>query len=201
MNNRVNIARLSSSSHILFSFYPSFICIESSCPLLLVTSVSRLRTSHLRASQAILHRYLSRNMKTDRIGYQQNAMGACEWMVKESVVCPKPRRFSFIRCPINRSAEMGDAGAASELLEIIVPEVGYDFERTSPFLLGSPPSRASNPLVQDARFADKRLVPLSPSAPLSPTSHNGGGCARTKFGHEPAPVRIEGFNCSISAVA
>ncbi|OWM65140.1 uncharacterized protein LOC116215336 isoform X2 [Punica granatum] len=138
----------------------------------------------------------------DCFGYQQNAMGACEGMGMEPVICPKPRRFGFARCPINHQPEMGDAAAANELLDIILPEGVYDPERPSPpFLLGSPPSRASNPVVQDARFMEDRLVHSSSPAPPSTSARNGGGFTRMKFGHKPAPVRIEGFNCSISAMA
>ncbi|KAG7017916.1 hypothetical protein SDJN02_19782, partial [Cucurbita argyrosperma subsp. argyrosperma] len=72
-----------------------------------------------------------------------------------------------------------------------------------PYFSGSPPSRASNPLIQDARFGDERVSPMaalpaySPSGLSSPSSASskGGGCARMKFGLKPAAVRVEGFDC------
>lgn len=84
-----------------------------------------------------------------------------------------------------------------------------------PFFCGSPPSRASNPLIQDAHFGNDNFVPIpqipesAAAAPPPPFSSSGrmigGGCVRVKFGNDSAPVRIEGFNCrgscSISAVA
>lgn len=87
----------------------------------------------------------------------------------------------------------------------------YQVASSPPFYCGSPPSRASNPVVQDAQFGSEMITPLPPS-PLSPSSSSarkGGGFVRMKFGHKPATVRIEGFdclsrdrrNCSISAVA
>lgn len=98
---------------------------------------------------------------------------------------------------------------------------GYGGERSGnqvasspPFFSGSPPSRASNPLIQDAQFNNGKLVtPIPAVAPPSPSSRmsggGGGSCVRMKFGQKPAAVRIEGFdclsrdrrNCSISAVA
>ena len=71
-----------------------------------------------------------------------------------------------------------------------------------PFFCGSPPSRAANPVVQDARFGDEKLAPFlafpnpSPSGLSSPSSSaRKGGCVRMKFGLKPAAVRVEGFDC------
>ncbi|XP_065860721.1 uncharacterized protein [Euphorbia lathyris] len=175
----------------------------------------------------------------NRCGYQQkSAVGGCEerrMMMVDSMVCPKPRRlglsnpsigdqFRPLRLSINCAqtaeigAEMGDSVTGAELLDIILSkgrcggESGYQVASSPPFYSGSPPSRASNPLIQDAQFGTKGIMPLSP-APQSPSSSSarlgGGGCVRMKFGHKPAAVRIEGFdclsrdrrNCSISAVA
>ncbi|KAL8267620.1 hypothetical protein R6Q59_004964 [Mikania micrantha] len=70
-----------------------------------------------------------------------------------------------------------------------------------PFFSGSPPSRVSNPLIQDARFGDDKISPVSPRSmipnPASPspsTSTSKGGCLLSNFGNKPA-VRIEGFDC------
>lgn len=106
---------------------------------------------------------------------------------------------------------------------------GYGAEQTCaqvasspPFFSGSPPSRVSNPLIQDARFGDEKVAPISPRAIPIPSGLTGspsstssaaaprmsGGCVRANFGNNPA-VRIEGFdcldrdrrNCSIPALA
>ncbi|CAK7349723.1 unnamed protein product [Dovyalis caffra] len=160
-------------------------------------------------------------------------VGGCEererrMMVVESVVCPKPRRLGLLnpalneqirplRLPVNNHAEMTDSKAGAELLDIFLTKGGYGGDKLSyhssspPFYCGSPPSRASNPVIQDAQFGNEKISPLSPAPPSpSPSSaRKGGGCVRMKFGHTPAAVRIEGFdclrrdrrNCSISAVA
>ncbi|KAI5677622.1 hypothetical protein M9H77_08572 [Catharanthus roseus] len=113
-----------------------------------------------------------------------------------TVVCPKPRR-----------------------LGVVSPSVADPIKSlpsSPPFFCGSPPSRVSNPLIQDARFGDERVTPVSPRAiPIpsglgaSPSSARmSGGCVRANFGNNPA-VRIEGFdcldrdrrNCSIPALA
>ncbi|XP_043694738.1 uncharacterized protein LOC122645490 isoform X2 [Telopea speciosissima] len=176
-------------------------------------------------------------------GYQQNTFTTYEDLRsavpvsdrKDVVVCPKPRRlcgFNHVvhdprplRWQLSHQAELCDSKAGSELLDLILTKGVYGAEQSSsatqlasspPFFSGSPPSRATNPLIQDARFGDEKLTSLSPlqgSVPSglssSPSSSRKGGCARMKFGHKPAAVRIEGFdcldrdrrNCSIPAVA
>ncbi|KAF5200391.1 translocase subunit seca [Thalictrum thalictroides] len=137
---------------------------------------------------------------------------------KDPLVCPIPRRFG----PMKNTAN--DSKAGVELLDIILSRGGYDTENSNnhltsspPFFNGSPPSRATNPLVQDAHFEGRKLTPMSPLLTTIPSTLSSspssltrkGGCARTKFGHKPAAVRIEGFdclnrdrrNCSIPAVA
>lgn len=85
---------------------------------------------------------------------------------------------------------------------------GYGAEQPSaqiasspPFFSGSPPSRVANPLIQDARFGDEKLNPISPSIVASPgqssspsSSSRKGGCVRANFGDKPA-MRVEGFDC------
>lgn len=176
--------------------------------------------------------------KMNHCGYQQkNALRSCEEMRMESVVCPKPRRLGLLNhssidnhikpCRpqiINYQAEVEDSGVSEELLDIILPKGRYYSERfgeqlessSSPpagaFYCGSPPSRASNPVIQDEQFGNGNsshgsFSPYS-MAPSSP-SPSARGCVRMKFGHTAAAVRIEGFdclnrdrrNCSISAVA
>ncbi|KAK7271254.1 hypothetical protein RJT34_26994 [Clitoria ternatea] len=174
-------------------------------------------------------------------GYQQKkALTTCEDMRKmESVICPKPRRLNHstfdihhtrpFRPPfINHQSEMEeDSGVGAELLDIILPKgscyperAGGQMASSPPFFCGSPPSRASNPVIQDEQFGvgnnnnynynynnnngNFGQFSLAPSSPSS-----ARGCVRVKFGHTPATVRIEGFdclsrdrrNCSISAVA
>ncbi|XWS48299.1 hypothetical protein CRYUN_Cryun13aG0063200 [Craigia yunnanensis] len=154
-----------------------------------------------------------------------NGMGGFEERGFDSVVCPKPRRLSdhtrTFRWPTNcYQTEMVDSKAGTELLDIILTKGGFGAEKhgnqvasSPPFFCGSPPSRSSNPVIQDAQFSnEKQPPPLSSPAPPSPSPSSrmaGGGCVRMKFGHKPAAVRIEGFdclitdslNCSISAVA
>lgn len=175
----------------------------------------------------------------NRWAYQQTALmgfGGVEEIrrgdisVSDGLVCPKPRRNRFFNEPIrpsqflqinNQQTEGYDLKAGSELLDIILSEGSYDgethsFEMASspPFFFGSPPTRASNPLIQDAQFRNDNFVPIlaipegEPSLPPSFTPacarNNGGGCVPVKFGIKPAAVRIEGFNCCssrISAVA
>lgn len=162
-------------------------------------------------------------------GYQEkNTMRSCEEMRNsnlESVVCPKPRRLGFfnpssirpLRRPICYQSEMEDSGVGEELLDIILhkesscyPERpgGQVVASSPPFFCGSPPSRASNPVIQDEQFGNGNFSPF-PVASSSPSSSSARGCVPMKFGHTPAAVRIEGFDClsrdrsrcSISAVA
>lgn len=161
-------------------------------------------------------------------GFQQkNTFKSCEEMRMESVVCPKPRRLGLLnhssfdnqikplRPPIfNYQSEIEDSGVGAELLDIILPKGSYYPERSGvqvasspPFFCGSPPSRASNPVIQDEQFGNGNVGAFS-MAPSSPSS-SARSCVRMKFGHTPAAVRIEGFDClsrdrrnrSISAVA
>lgn len=148
----------------------------------------------------------------------------------ESVVCPKPRRVGLLNGTVNdlsrpprrhlsHEADLSDSKARSELLDIILAKGGHGYSNTQvgssspPFFCGSPPSRVSNPLIQDARFKEEMPFPptiavgsasSSPAppptgtsgSPMSPTSAGArkGGCVRASFGKNPA-VRIEGFDC------
>ncbi|KAL8171529.1 hypothetical protein V2J09_023333 [Rumex salicifolius] len=165
----------------------------------------------------------------NRLDIQQNAMVGCEEMrgsvsvplsvsdVKGPVVCPKPRRVGFLAnhppmslrwCKRSIQGEQSDTKAGPDLLDLILTKDGYGVDFGSsppPFFTGSPPTRVSNPLVQDSNFTDEKLSPLSTlqhlpspsssSSPLSSPSARKGGCARIKFGFNPAPVRVEGFDC------
>ncbi|XP_007033265.2 PREDICTED: uncharacterized protein LOC18602053 [Theobroma cacao] len=131
-----------------------------------------------------------------------------------SVVCPKPRRIGVLannpigplRLHMSHQAEVSDSKAGAELLDIILKKEDFGTEQSAtqvasspPFFCGSPPSRAANPLVQDARFGEERLAALSTLQIPSPSSQSPsarkGGCVRMKFGLKPAAVRVEGFDC------
>ncbi|KAL4302568.1 hypothetical protein GQ457_10G025200 [Hibiscus cannabinus] len=142
----------------------------------------------------------------------------------ETVVCPKPRRLGFLnssfndhpvrslRWQLSHQGELCDSKPGSEVLDMILTK---DVSSPPPFFCGSPPSRAANPLVHDARFGDEKITtPFSPIPPplgLSSSPSSGsrkGSCVRANFGNKPA-VRVEGFdcldrdsrNCSIPALA
>ncbi|KAK6134133.1 hypothetical protein DH2020_032133 [Rehmannia glutinosa] len=158
---------------------------------------------------------------------------------RETVVCPKPRRLGLVHTTLEPSyarplplrwhmsshqQEDCDAKAGNELLDIILSKGGgcgsdqpvTQVASSPPFFTGSPPSRVSNPLIQDARFGDEKYSPVSPRAipipsgpaPSPSPSTRKGGCVRVNFGNNPA-VRVEGFdcldrdrrNCSIPALA
>ncbi|XP_051145523.1 uncharacterized protein LOC127261287 isoform X1 [Andrographis paniculata] len=110
----------------------------------------------------------------------------------ERVVCPKPRRLGLpLRWHSSNQQEAFDSKAGNELLDIIVlakGEFGSESEpdhvaTSPPFFCGSPPGRASNPLIQDSRFMEGIQTPISNPSP----SPRKGGCNPT--------VRVEGFDC------
>ncbi|KAL7160975.1 hypothetical protein ACSBR2_041592 [Camellia fascicularis] len=147
----------------------------------------------------------------------------------DSVFCPKPRRIGLSnpsindqirpsRWHLNHQTEIYESKAGMELLDIILTEGSYSAEKSNnqvasspPFFCGSPPSRASNPLIQDSQFGNNMFSPLlqAPILPKSPSSsaRKGGSCVWVKSGHKQATVRVEGFDClnrdrrSISVVA
>ena len=159
---------------------------------------------------------------------------------RDPVVCPKPRRLGLVNSTFNdplrplrwhlsHQAEISDSKAGTDLLDIILSKGGgHGAEQSStpqvasspPFFSGSPPSRVANPLIQDARFGDEKITPISSlqqiaapnsgrsSSPSTRSAARKGGCVRASFGNNPA-VRVEGFdcldrdrrNCSIPALA
>ncbi|GAA0175647.1 hypothetical protein LIER_28779 [Lithospermum erythrorhizon] len=156
---------------------------------------------------------------------QQNCVSGYgeEIMMRSLVVYPKPRRVGRfnepvrpLRLELSHQQEVCDGKAVTELLDIILAKganSGGAVEQQSassashvalspPFFCGSPPSRASNPLVQDSKFGYEKAIPVSPnsitipsglgSSPSSATTK--GGCMRVNFGNNPA-VRVEGFDC------
>ncbi|KAD3642338.1 hypothetical protein E3N88_31562 [Mikania micrantha] len=137
------------------------------------------------------------------------------------MLCPKPRRLSLFTTTFNEpvrplrwqmchQSEAYDSKTGPDLLDIIFSKSGgtgapdqtcTQVASSPPFFSGSPPSRVSNPLIQDARFGDDKISPVSPRSmipnPASPspsTSTSKGGCLLSNFGNKPA-VRIEGFDC------
>ncbi|CAA0839609.1 Unknown protein [Striga hermonthica] len=108
------------------------------------------------------------------------------------VVCPKPRRAGpSVVVPLrSRLRDDAESKPGSELLGLILKD---DFQRSvsPPFFFGSPPCRASNPLVQDARFGiDPNKLSSIRNSPDESAHH-----AREQLGKEQAAVRIEGFDC------
>ncbi|XP_021910577.1 uncharacterized protein LOC110824300 [Carica papaya] len=160
----------------------------------------------------------------NQCGILQNTYATREEM-RRSIVCPKPRRFGLLNATIEdlpikpakwhlgHQAELYESKPGTDFLDIILTEGASSIEQSStqvasspPFFCGSPPSRVSNPLTQDARFGDEN-PPLSVPSPPS-SSARKAGCIRGNFGNKPV-VRIEGFdcldrdsrNCSIPALA
>jgi hypothetical protein len=71
----------------------------------------------------------------------------------------------------------------------------------SPLFCGSPPRRASNPVVRDSLFGMDRPPTPVPAAYPAPRpsaaapSMSPRGCARARFGFQTPAVRVEGFDC------
>ncbi|KAI3696224.1 hypothetical protein L1987_79235 [Smallanthus sonchifolius] len=158
--------------------------------------------------------------KMNHCGIQQNSNFSSVNGNGDPVVCPKPRRLSLFHTAVNepirplRWQESCESKSRPELLEIILAKSGgygapeqpcTAIASSPPFFCGSPPSRVSNPLIQDARFGDDKISPVSlesmvpnPAFDMSSSSPSSssrkGGCLRPNYGNKPA-VRIEGFNC------
>ncbi|XP_031489392.1 uncharacterized protein LOC116256974 [Nymphaea colorata] len=132
-------------------------------------------------------------------------------IINHAVAADAVRPF---RSHLNHSKDQIDSKAGLELLDILFAKGVYGGDQTGcgspPYFCGSPPSRSANPLVHDARFTEGRkdLSPVpfplpagfsSSPASSSPSSSSPSsarkGCARATFGHKPAAVRIEGFDC------
>ncbi|CAL0317095.1 unnamed protein product [Lupinus luteus] len=147
--------------------------------------------------------------------------------MKGTVFCPKPLRVMVfpdmaittgsLRRKFCQQSDDSDSKAWAEIVDIILEE-GYciNHEPSSPpYFLGSPPVRATNPLIQDDQFgygknssqpifsissSPSLTSPLSTSLGLSSPSSSPwrkGGCVRTKFGIKSSPVRVVGFDCNV----
>ncbi|KAK4763855.1 hypothetical protein SAY87_013293 [Trapa incisa] len=155
---------------------------------------------------------------------QQSAFLACEEMRMEAVVCPKPRRLCLLATNMSHSptkplkwqpgyqTDTYDSQIGDDVLGIILMEdggcvaepAGAQPASSPPFFCGSPPSRASNPLIKDDRFGDNKMLPFSPLLPIAaptsglsdpPSSSSlAGSFTRPNFGNKPV-VRVEGFDC------
>ncbi|GMI76997.1 hypothetical protein like AT5G16110 [Hibiscus trionum] len=154
----------------------------------------------------------------DRCDLVQNAaVSAYDHQSGSPVVCPKPRRIGVFASNPNRplrlhashQAEISDMCAGAELLDIFLNKEDFGIEESanqvaSPpsYFHGSPPSRVSNPVVQDAQFCEGRHAALQIPYPLSSMSSSSrkGGCTKMKFGYTPASIRVEGFDCQHSSI-
>lgn len=126
----------------------------------------------------------------------QNIVASREDMsVRDSVVCPKPRRLGLLNFAVNdhstrafrwhlscqvEPCDSNSSGGSAPLDAILTKEIDFDMEQSSPpvassppFFCGSPPSRVANPLIQDARFGDENFSPLSPSSWVMVPSPSG----------------------------
>jgi len=120
--------------------------------------------------------------------------------------CSKPIPTRQLRLKFCQENEGYDSNVGTELLDIIQnKEVSSS---SPPYFLGSPPVRASNPLVQDEQFKWEEHIPQStPVASSSPglsspsSPFQKGGCVRMKFGVKSAKLRVVGFDCHVPAVA
>ncbi|KAG0459708.1 hypothetical protein HPP92_022836 [Vanilla planifolia] len=121
------------------------------------------------------------------------------------VICPKPRRLypvsanKPLRWTAGQPAEVLGPFPACDLFDLLLPKgAGESIDQADPvstFFCGSPPSRSNNPVVHDARFGEAVPVGPPPSGSGFSYASTRSGCARLRYGHAPAAVRIEGFDC------
>ncbi|KMZ72700.1 unknownprotein [Zostera marina] len=134
------------------------------------------------------------------------------------VFCPMPRRVGQLnaasdwirphKLQLSVSADCSESSPASDIFDLALTKDWYDgldqfsaslVSSSPPYFCGSPPARAANPIVHDARFVQDKYSnndhsPLTPTSPMSPTTSNTarkGGCSRPIT----AKVRVEGFDC------
>ncbi|EPS57262.1 hypothetical protein M569_17558 [Genlisea aurea] len=139
-------------------------------------------------------------------------LGSVSSRSEKMVVCPKPRRLGMLQPTLNdppirtlRWHSSFDNNAGNDLFDIILLKVrggcesDHQISSSPPFFSGSPPSRVSNPLIQDSRFgaiSPRSILTRSAASPPPPppSASRKFVCARSTFGDNPA-VRIEGFDC------
>ncbi|XP_009795054.1 uncharacterized protein LOC107766568 [Nicotiana tabacum] len=136
-----------------------------------------------------------------------------------SLICPKPRRLgdtiSHSNClPLRNKADAFVSKSGAELTDLILKEDGIaatqytsDLSSSPPFFSGSPPCRAMNPLIHDARFTNEKQScfssspSTSTSASSSPSTICKGRCSMARLGQTQSPNRVEGFDCQNSHMA
>ncbi|KAJ6832011.1 uncharacterized protein M6B38_345110 [Iris pallida] len=118
---------------------------------------------------------------------------------RAEVICPKPRRANRVPCVLDSlsrlnpkskcisSEHKGNRGL--ELMDIILSKDDLESDPKG-FLLGSPPVRTNNPMVNDAHFSKQTLPSASPLG----TPHRGSPSCGSPLGAKPI-VRVEGFSC------
>ncbi|KAL0423985.1 UNVERIFIED_CONTAM: hypothetical protein Sradi_0933300 [Sesamum radiatum] len=134
-------------------------------------------------------------------------------MAMGRVFCPKPRRVRPsnsnntvlpLRFRLRNDVVVFDSKPGAEFLDFIIREDSFEEEpcaavsSSPPFLIGSPPCRTGNPLVQDAHFrVEKRTTTVSsPSDSDSVSSTH----SRVKFEDKQTALRVEGFGSQSSRV-
>lgn len=87
---------------------------------------------------------------------------------KSPLFCPKPRRpVAPLRCHT-------DAGSGMDLLDLLLSKgEESSLSAASPLFCGSPPRRASNPVVRDSRFGMDCPPNPMPGWPAAPAPGSG----------------------------
>ncbi|KZV19502.1 hypothetical protein F511_06364 [Dorcoceras hygrometricum] len=144
-----------------------------------------------------------------RYPIHHNSFAVYDEMKSSTVLCPKPRRLSPVpatqkelsssrtfRCHVSYQQEICDTKAGDELLNIIRAQGDDDANpfvtQSPPFFSGSPPSRVSNPLIQDSRFGNQKFTPIPTPSGLAPSPPSS-----TRVNFITPAVRIEGFDCLV----
>ncbi|KAK1302329.1 hypothetical protein QJS10_CPB12g00345 [Acorus calamus] len=152
----------------------------------------------------------------NRVGVSPNGLSLCDDSAslfgtdrREPLCCPKPRRLSIAVIDSIRPlrwqlrTDLNESRAGADIMDLILAKESYGYDRAGsvasspPFFCGSPPSRAENPVVQDARFREENPIAASPvqsgfSPSMSP--RKTWSTSRSKFGLTQAAVRVEGFD-------
>lgn len=149
----------------------------------------------------------------------RSRLSLCKDMGNKELACPRPRHAiarigsgDIETCrPVRKLASYTSLPAEGEpgreILEILLDkaclgDVGSPSSLT-PFLYGSPPIRASNPLIHDVHFTQKKAIPPPLFLPQNFSCRSGSNspykksACGTSYGSKPF-VRIEGFASSTS---